>query len=291
VIILLVCVAQAGAAERIQDGGFEGATCDTVDCSSPIWKETVNSGSGVGLLCASTVKACSDRGAAAIGQKWVLWSTLGGGGQLDASVSQTGIAIPGSPASLTLLEQPRTGGGFTHATFTVQVDGSVVYQESEVLSDFYDRKTVDLGQFAGPGTHTLTFHAALSGFSSVEARWNVDDVSLDAANAPPGPGTPTCLGKPATIVGTDAAELLTGTPAGDVIVAGGGDDVVKAGAGNDRVCGGDGKDELRGQGGSDKLNGEASRDRLTGGGGKGDVCKGGSGRDHAARSCERSKSA
>ncbi len=69
-----------------------------------------------------------------------------------------------------------------------------------------------------------------------------------------------CLGKPVTIAGTDARDILIGTKKPDVFWAGGGNDKVKGKKGNDRMCGGPGKDKL--------LGGPGKKDRAKGGGGK-----------------------
>jgi Ca2+-binding RTX toxin-like protein len=76
---------------------------------------------------------------------------------------------------------------------------------------------------------------------------------------------PVCLGKTATIVGTNAGETLNGTPGADVIVGLGGNDTIYAGGGDDRVCGGNGNDTLVGAGGADILNGGAGNDVILGG--------------------------
>ena len=96
-----------------------------------------------------------------------------------------------------------------------------------------------------------------------------------------------CAGLTPTIVGTDAAEVITGSQFPDVISTLGGKDVVTGLAGNDVVCGGAGKDTIKGGTGRDKLLGQAGRDRLLGQagkdkliGGKGkDKLKGGAGKD------------
>jgi uncharacterized protein len=109
-------------------------------------------------------------------------------------------------------------------------------------------------------------------------------VGLDLTPAPP---FPTCRGLVATIVGTDAGDVLTGTDGADVIVALGGNDVVLGLAGNDVVCAGDGvdvvaagtgSDTVLGQAGVDLLAGEAGDDVLAGGEGI-DVLAGGPGAD------------
>jgi Ca2+-binding RTX toxin-like protein len=75
----------------------------------------------------------------------------------------------------------------------------------------------------------------------------------------------TCDGVPATIVGTDAGELLNGTPGDDVVSAGGGDDFIMGFSGNDRLCGEAGNDIILGADGSDFLAGDADSDFLEGG--------------------------
>jgi Ca2+-binding RTX toxin-like protein len=58
-------------------------------------------------------------------------------------------------------------------------------------------------------------------------------------------GVVTCAGRPATIVGTAAGDVLVGTAGSDVIAAQGGDDLVRGRGGDDRICGGYGSDSLR----------------------------------------------
>ena len=133
--------------------------------------------------------------------------------------------------------------------------------------------------------------------------------------ATPGIEDQTCLGRAATMVGTDAK--LVGTPGDDVIVSGrsrrvragagndlvcvtssrgvrvsaqGGADVVRGGRGRDRLTGGGGTDSLQGRGGDDALSGGGSKDHLAGGPGR-DTASGGGGRDRCLaerrRACER----
>jgi hypothetical protein len=114
-----------------------------------------------------------------------------------------------------------------------------------------------------------------------------------------GAGAPTCMGRPATRVGTAGDDTLRGTAGADVflgragddrIVGRGGDDVFCAGPGNDVVKGGAGDDTIVGQGGvdvlvggpgNDSLFGGASDDRLDGGIGVDDL-DGGTGTDDCA---------
>ncbi|MCJ7726444.1 MAG: trypsin-like serine protease, partial [Acidimicrobiia bacterium] len=113
-------------------------------------------------------------------------------------------------------------------------------------------------------------------FSEISASWGW-------IHSTTGLGTLYCDGRPATIIGTEAADFLTGTDGPDVIAglggsdqidAFGGDDVVCGGAGNDRITAGDGDDTVwagtgsdlvHGDAGDDALWGESGNDRLSGG--------------------------
>jgi Ca2+-binding RTX toxin-like protein len=85
-------------------------------------------------------------------------------------------------------------------------------------------------------------------------------VAVPAAQA-----APVCLGKRATIVGTQEGEELVGTPRADVIVGRGGNDLIRGRGGGDRICGKDGSDDLRGGRGPDAIEGGGDPDALTGG--------------------------
>lgn len=98
---------------------------------------------------------------------------------------------------------------------------------------------------------------------------------LQAASAE----TPTCAGRPATIVGTGGDDEIRGTPGDDVIVALGGDDVVDPRGGDDVVCGGSGRDHLRSDRGRDVLIGGPGGDRLEALSRRPAVLRGGAGAD------------
>lgn len=104
--------------------------------------------------------------------------------------------------------------------------------------------------------------------------------TLIVAGAPTTPAfaqnAPTCMGKPATIVGTDNDDHLVGTDRNDVIVALGGNDFIAgiggvdticAGPGDDFVSGGPGNDVIQGEAGDDVLNGQTGADEIDGGDG------------------------
>ena len=98
---------------------------------------------------------------------------------------------------------------------------------------------------------------------------------LGASTSAASPAGPTCLGVPATIVGTDGNDILNGTSGDDVIVGLGGDDVIISGGADegDLICGGDGNDSLIVTDGGDGflpftvVSGDAGDDRIQSSGG------------------------
>jgi Ca2+-binding RTX toxin-like protein len=77
---------------------------------------------------------------------------------------------------------------------------------------------------------------------------------VDASEGGASPA-PRCFGATATVVGTNAGEVLHGTSQADVIVALGGNDAVYGLGGNDRICAGRGVDRVYGGRGADRLAG------------------------------------
>ncbi len=114
---------------------------------------------------------------------------------------------------------------------------------------------------------------------AVDRRWEFVAFSADAAR----PTSPTavthqCMGRTATIVGTEGRDRIQGTNGDDVIVSLGGDDLINALGGNDVICAGGGDDIVNGGRGDDAIAGGANRDRLRGGPGD-DTIMGETGRD------------
>jgi uncharacterized delta-60 repeat protein len=89
---------------------------------------------------------------------------------------------------------------------------------------------------------------------------------------------PRCLGKKATIVGTNGKNRLKGTKRADVIVALGGNDTISSLGGNDVVCGGNGNDKISLSSGNDKASGGNGNDKVSGGNGN-DKLSGDAGKD------------
>ncbi|HEY8000512.1 MAG TPA: hypothetical protein VID76_01165, partial [Solirubrobacterales bacterium] len=108
-------------------------------------------------------------------------------------------------------------------------------------------------------------HSVVAGDLDTEVTALFDtDQTLPAPPPPqppsPEPETPSCMGVPATYVGTSDAEAIRGGPGDDSIVAGGGGDTIRGRGGDDLICAGAGADELRGGSGADALRGGAGID-------------------------------
>lgn len=71
-----------------------------------------------------------------------------------------------------------------------------------------------------------------------------------------------CLGRMATIVGTESADEIRGTRGADTIVGLGGADQIAGRGGSDRICGGGDSDSLLGGSGSDLVSGGTGADRI-----------------------------
>ena len=170
-------------------------------------------------------------------------------------------------------------------TFTVDGDYgdevTIIAPEHPVMAGLTNESAGDWG--SSVHSHFLSFPASFQPLATETE--NVDPDRVVALALIP----PTCKGKPATLFGGPAGDVIAGTAGPDVIASLNGDDVVRGGGGPDIICGGRGKDTLKGGGAKDTLLGEAGRDLLAGGGGKGDRCKGGSGKDSAKGNCERGK--
>ena len=108
-----------------------------------------------------------------------------------------------------------------------------------------------------------------------------------APSAVSGERAVSCHGRPATVIGSAAADEIVGGDGADVIVTRKGADSVRSGRGDDTIClgagfdvaeAGDGRDLVHGAAGDEIANGGPGRDQLTGGDGS-DVLSGGSHRD------------
>jgi Ca2+-binding RTX toxin-like protein len=304
---LLIAPSGASAVERVQDGGFEAATCDATRCTDPPWQESFATANvnGIGTICragtGSGDTACTSSGSAPFsGSTWArlgsgqTTATLGAG--ITSSLEQ-GVVIP-APATLSfrlrIINSMNSAG-----EFTVQIDGTQVFAATDSTPGFtsYAPVAIDVSAFAG-SSRLLRFEGASnpSGTGPTDS-YDVDEISLGEPSSVPSASAQRCKGQLATIAGTSGNDTLVGTANRDVIATLAGNDKVSGLAGKDLICGGTGKDKLKGGPGNDFLSGQKGKDTLKGGPGKDklsgkkgkDLCVGGPGMDKA-KGCETTKS-
>jgi Putative metal-binding motif len=179
---LAILAPPAGAFERVQDGGFDNATCTGASCTSPVWVQ-INGPQTYGPICSALLLNCPAGGGYTTGFNW---ARLGAGMTTDNSsaIEQT-VSIPAAPAKLafSLLIRAPSGTG----TFTVKINGTPIYGETDADAGTgnYRRVTLDVSAFAG-GTRVLRFEGHTT-TAAPGVVFDVDDVSLDAPEAPPPP--------------------------------------------------------------------------------------------------------
>ena len=203
------------------------------------------------------------------------WAPDGSPDCPDRSVTTT----PGTAVTIEI-ECTDTGPAYERTDPSGFVKGRPAHGEISDESPTSNPSTVRYTPAPGfTGTDTLSFSAFDAfGFGTDDGKVTITVAAPGAGGGEPGGGgagpggggagggaTPTCAGKPATIVGTPRADTLRGTPRADVIVARGGNDRVRAAGGADRICGGRGADRLAGGRGRDRIDGGAGRDRCLSG--------------------------
>jgi hypothetical protein len=186
--------AGAGAAERVDDGGFEAATCDATDCNDPAWEKSSTSAfaNGTGPICRSGTgsgnTACTSQGSAPFSGS--TWARLGAGfkasamfgGGILSSLEQT-VAISNAPATLSfrlrIIDSPGATG-----EFTVKAGDAQVFSTTDTTPGFpsYTPVMVDLSAFSGTSP-VLQFRAS-SGAIPIGAldSFDVDDISVSTVD-------------------------------------------------------------------------------------------------------------
>jgi hypothetical protein len=206
----------ACAAERLADGDFEATVCDIrlTGCTSPAWTQSVSGeppapAYAIGPLCgAPSVFGPMEcfAGTQSGYNHGPHWARLGSsadfiGGddrppELTTSITQQ-VQIPAQPATLSfslhIVNEPAAGG--TTGVFRAFVNGNVVFSATDQTPGYatYSRVTVPLDGVAHPGSNELRFEgvadvdpgSAPDGFPNDSDTFDLDDVSLDAPDAPP----------------------------------------------------------------------------------------------------------
>jgi RTX calcium-binding nonapeptide repeat (4 copies) len=236
----------------------------------------------------------------------------------DGVITSWSFQAPANPTPPIKLKMFRPAGGPFGTDYTTVGDSELATPTTGVLNTFMTRIPVKANDVPGHfySNTTRSWRFAAAAYYTVCCSSGGDpppgttenyvpsgdemQIDLSAVLEPDanrngfGDETQECGGKPATVIGTNAADKLSGTPGADVIAAGGGNDKASGLAGHDLICGGSGKDTLNGGAGKDTLLGQKGKDVLKGGGnspqfGFGDNCKGGKGND-TAKGCEKMES-
>jgi hypothetical protein len=182
--------AASAAVEHVNDGGFEGASCDATQCTDPPWTQTVTGAfaNATGPICrvgtGSGNTACNGEGSAAFSGS--TWARLGAGykgsaafdGGVISSVEQA-VPIPTAPATLSLRLRIINVPGPT-GEFKVEVAGTQVFGVTDTTGGFasYAPVSIDLSSLAG--TTPLIHFEANSRQMPIGAldSFDVDDISL-----------------------------------------------------------------------------------------------------------------
>jgi Putative metal-binding motif len=187
VCALAILAQPAAAFERVQDGGFDLATCSASDCVSAAWTESSSGPGAIGPICqaGSGPGNCSD-GSGTGYNTGPRWARLGAGINAATAVAQT-VQIPAAPARLTFLLHI-TASANGNDTLSVTIDGAEVFSATDASPGFnpYKAVTLDVSQFAG-GPRVLRFQAQNNAGANPSDSFDVDEVSLDAPEPPPLP--------------------------------------------------------------------------------------------------------
>jgi hypothetical protein len=183
---LAVLAPPAGAFERVTDTGFDAATCTATGCTSTAWSQSRTPGT-YGPICSAQTLNCLSGGGYTTFYNWV---RLGAGNTSDntSAVQQT-VQIPAAPAKLTFALLIR-GAGI--GTMRVTINGTDVFTATDTTPGYtdYHQVTVDVSRFAG-GARVLRFEGHTSDpatpLPSPSRIFDIDDVKLDAPEAPPPP--------------------------------------------------------------------------------------------------------
>jgi hypothetical protein len=198
----------ANAAELVRDGGFEEAVDNgNFVLDSPDWTEADSLFDSP--LCNADL--CGTGGGTATPHSGDQWAWFGGASTAGHTVSLTqDVTIPAGAASLSYWFRNGSVSEPFDATLTVAVDGTTVMTHTEAATPDadYTQQTIDIGDFADGGSHTLSFTYVNGGTGTTNM--TVDDVSIDAAGATT-TAMPTVTGANPAGPATSTTPKVTGT--------------------------------------------------------------------------------
>jgi hypothetical protein len=188
-----ICIlpgAATAAVEHINDGGFEGASCDATQCTDPAWTQGVTTAfsNSTGPICrpgtGSGNTACT--GGGSIPSSGATWARLGAGYKGSAAFGggviswlEQAVPIPTAPATLSfrlrIIDVPGPIG-----EFKVEVGGTQVFGVTDATGGFASYAPVSIDLSALAGTTPLLHFEGISSQMPVGAldSFDVDDISL-----------------------------------------------------------------------------------------------------------------
>jgi Ca2+-binding RTX toxin-like protein len=152
----------------------------------------------------------------------------------------------------------------------------ILYEVAPWAGEYWHAGTSNIGPDTRCDTTQRAFNVLVPSVGGIAGSSHSLERSLDSlarasrasatvsAGVVGGRGRARCLGRKATIVGSEGPDVLEGSKGPDVIVGLGGNDSIFAGGGADLVCGGEGKDGILGAGGADRLVGQGGDDTVLG---------------------------
>lgn len=194
VVSLALSAQPAAAVERVQDGGFDAATCSSSGCVSSAWAQTsTSSGLVIGPICSAATTNCGTNSSAPFTPPQ--WARIGAGINSTTSAIQQTVQIPAGPATLAF-NLRIFNSSVTSGTFTVKVGATPVFSATEATTGYgiYAPVVVDVSAFAG-GARIIRFEGMTTAGGTVFTdSFDVDGVSVDAPDAPSFTGGGTVAG-------------------------------------------------------------------------------------------------
>jgi hypothetical protein len=209
--------AEAGAAEYVQNGGFDQGACSASGCNVAGWDQAFSPyGTGTaaigpsGPICSAVVTNCltNTSGYDSIANWARIAAGTGPQGELHVLLSQVSqtVSIPAAPARLRFfLRVPPGSPQFDDSYFTVKLGGDTVFFADRFLTGHqnYAPVTIDVSAFGGQ-SRVLAFSGTSSFSGTYSVSFDIDDVSI--SEAPVAPVVPSAI-TPLAQTGQRAAAL------------------------------------------------------------------------------------
>jgi hypothetical protein len=200
----LFAAAEAGAVERVADGGFDESRCPPGGdrCYSPAWSQfrfPTENGLAAGPICSDQTLGCNDFSQSGYSSA-PHWARVGAGWSSGAATYadsfysgiHQNVSIPAAPAKLRFNYRIVNVNPSADGWLVVEIDNTTVFSFPPGSSgpNFYRSVLVDVSDFSGRDRR-LTIRGQTFSTSSSSDSFDIDDVSLDTPEAPsPPPPSP-----------------------------------------------------------------------------------------------------